>query len=53
MLRHFQYKDQHDATDIDYLFRFINEVEEALGKRLLLEQSVDNLCANILLNQSK
>ncbi|ELS0386902.1 hypothetical protein R4W79_002840, partial [Enterococcus faecalis] len=39
----FNTKDQHDATDIDYLFRFINEVEEALGKRLLLEQSVDNL----------
>ncbi|OTN89095.1 hypothetical protein A5819_001587 [Enterococcus sp. 7E2_DIV0204] len=39
----FNTKNQHDATDIDYLAQFINEVEKALGKKLLLEQSVDSL----------
>lgn len=39
----FNTKNQHDATDIDYLAQFINEVEKALGKNLLLEQSVDSL----------
>ncbi|MEF9936472.1 MAG: hypothetical protein RR688_05190 [Carnobacterium sp.] len=34
---------KYNATDIDYLAQFINEVEKALGKKLLLEQSVDSL----------
>lgn len=39
----FNTKNQHDATDISYLAKFINEVEKVLGKKLLLEQSVDSL----------
>lgn len=39
----FNTKNQHDATDIDYLVQFINEVEKSLGKRLCLEQTVDSL----------
>ncbi|MCG5102542.1 hypothetical protein [Oceanobacillus alkalisoli] len=39
----FNTKNRHDATDIDYLARFINEASAALGKQLNLEQTVDHL----------
>ncbi|HBM3461678.1 TPA: hypothetical protein LWI84_002461 [Listeria innocua] len=39
----FNTKNQHDATDIDYLVQFINEVEKSLGRRLCQEQTFDNL----------
>lgn len=39
----FNTKNEHDATDIAYLAQFINEAEKSLGKKLDLEQSVDNL----------
>lgn len=39
----FNTRDRHDATDIDYLARFISEADNVLGHPLDLEQSVDNL----------
>jgi len=40
---YFNTRDEQDATDINYLAIFINEVTIALGKQLKLEQTVDGL----------
>lgn len=39
----FNTRNQQDATDIDYLARFIHEASTALGKEINLEQTVDSL----------
>lgn len=39
----FNTRNRHDATDIDYLARFIHEASAALGKQFNLEQTVDHL----------
>ncbi|WP_236005900.1 hypothetical protein [Desemzia sp. RIT 804] len=39
----FNTRNRHDQTDIDYLVKFINEVNNALEKTINLEQSVDGL----------
>lgn len=39
----FNARNRHDQTDIDYLVKFINEVNNALEKTINLEQSVDGL----------
>lgn len=40
---YFNTRDRHNATDIDYLARFMNEASLALGKPFHLEQTVDHL----------
>lgn len=52
---YFNTRDANDATDIDYLAKFIHEVSIALGKQLSLEQSVDGLICDYIVQsiQSK
>lgn len=40
---YFNTKNHNDATDIDYLAKFISEAEQALDKELNMEQDVDSL----------
>lgn len=44
----FNTRNRHDATDVDYLARFINEASAALGKQFNLEQSVDHLVCDYI-----
>ncbi|MGK0606140.1 hypothetical protein [Enterococcus gilvus] len=45
----FNIRNQHDATDIDYLFKLIIEMQETLGHSLCLEQTVDGLLCDYVL----
>ncbi|MFS1133373.1 hypothetical protein [Enterococcus hirae] len=40
---YFNTKNHNDATDIDYLAKFISEAEQALDKELNMKQDVDSL----------